>query len=246
MPRKLEPFLEHRRTQHGKWVWYFRRDRLSGTPRIRLPDLYGTSEFKAAYQAALAGGAVEAVTGKAVANSVKWLIDQYRASKAWAALGGATRKAREIVFRDLISKVGGEPVIQLNDTAIKRAMEARSLNMANLLLNALRVMFDWAVEEKHLNKNPAAAVKYLKAAKNPDPDAEEGLQTWTAEDCARFEAAFPIGTLQRFAYTLFRCTGLRVSDARRVGYQHVNKQDGMIQLRNQKTKARSCSSHDPA
>ena len=230
-------FLEHRRTQHGKWVWYFRRDRRPGTPRIRLPDLYGTPEFMAAYQAALAGGAVETVTGKAVANSIKWLIDKYRDCDSWKNLGGATRKARELIFRDLIGKRGDDPVIKLNEDAVKKYMKTKTLSMANTALNALRVMFDWAVAEKLLNKNPAAAIEYLKALKNPDPDAEEGHKTWTEEDCSRFEATYPLGTLERLAYTVFLYTGLRVSDACRVGYQHVNKQDGVIQIRNQKTGA---------
>ena len=53
MPRPHKPFVQHQVTRHGRKVWYFRRDR--SEPRIRLPDLYGSHEFEAAYLAGLAG-----------------------------------------------------------------------------------------------------------------------------------------------------------------------------------------------
>ena len=50
MPRPRPPFLSREVTRHGRPVWYVRR---SGK-RIRLRAEYGTAEFEAEYQAALA------------------------------------------------------------------------------------------------------------------------------------------------------------------------------------------------
>jgi hypothetical protein len=51
MPRPRPPYLSRERTRHGKSVWYVRLD----GKRIRLRAEYGTPEFDAEYQAALAG-----------------------------------------------------------------------------------------------------------------------------------------------------------------------------------------------
>jgi hypothetical protein len=53
MPRPHLPFVQRQVTRHGRRIWYFRRNR--SEPRVRLPDLYGSDEFMAAYRACLAG-----------------------------------------------------------------------------------------------------------------------------------------------------------------------------------------------
>ena len=53
MSRPRLPFVQRQVTRHGRRVWYFRRNR--SEPRVRLPDLYGSDEFTAAYRACLAG-----------------------------------------------------------------------------------------------------------------------------------------------------------------------------------------------
>ena len=60
-----------------------------------------------------------------------------------------------------------------------------------------------------------------------------GHPTWSDEDLAAFEAAYPHGTRQRLIYEVLLCTGLRVGDAARVGRQHVK--DGVLRLKTEKT-----------
>lgn len=234
--RKLEPFLEHRKTQHGKRVWYFRRDRDAGTPRIRLPDLYGTVEFREAYQAALAGLPI-GQPRQASRGKLKWLVDLYLASQAWKSLKPATRKARGIVLQRMV-EAGADADVEDAFTRenIVEEMGRTTVHMGNLLLNTLRVMGDWAVEAGHLVDNPATKVRYVKAPASDDPDAEEGHKTWSDDDCAQFERVFPLGTRERLAYSVLLFTGLRVGDAARLGRQHVQK-DGTLMIRNEKTGA---------
>jgi hypothetical protein len=52
MPRPRPPGLHREVTRHGKTVWYVRIDH---GPRIRIHAAFGTPEFQAEYQAALAG-----------------------------------------------------------------------------------------------------------------------------------------------------------------------------------------------
>src|SRR5258705_8039112 len=91
MPRRLPPFVECWRDRHGKLRTYFRKNR---GPRIPLPTAVGSTEFNAAYQAALAG--------QTVINRVRWeaakqgtigaLIVSYLRSPAYQGLRETTKK----------------------------------------------------------------------------------------------------------------------------------------------------------
>ena len=64
-------------------------------PVIRIRETYGTLEFDAAYQAALAGKAVvKKAASEVAAGTLKWLIDQCRDTAAWQQLSKATRRRR--------------------------------------------------------------------------------------------------------------------------------------------------------
>jgi hypothetical protein len=52
MPRPRPPHLHRQVSRHGKPIWYVR---IGKGPRIRIRNAFGTSEFDAEYQAAIAG-----------------------------------------------------------------------------------------------------------------------------------------------------------------------------------------------
>ena len=64
------------------------------------------------------------------------------------------------------------------------------------------------------------------------PNDADGFHTWSQEELDRFEARWPLGTRERLAFDLLLYTGLRRSDAVRVGLQHVR--DGVITIRTEK------------
>src|SRR5687767_8008719 len=105
VPRKLPPYLNRERTRHGTMAWYVRRNH---GPRIRLRAQYDTPEFWEEYRAALDGKRPE--PRKAKAQTLRWAIERYRASSAWAALSPATRKQRENIYRAVIATAGDEPL----------------------------------------------------------------------------------------------------------------------------------------
>src|SRR3546814_19795520 len=77
--------------------------------------------------------------------------------------------------------------------------------------------------------DPTIGIKFI----NAKPD---GWHTWTEDEVARFEAAHAPGTKARLAMTLMLCTGQRLSDAIKMGRQHV---DGdLISVAQQKTTTR--------
>lgn len=73
MARPRKPYIQREKTRHDKVVWYFRRGK---EQRNRLPGVYGSKEFNAAYDAALSGGVVEKKT-TAPRSTLRWLVDQY-------------------------------------------------------------------------------------------------------------------------------------------------------------------------
>ncbi|MGH6662102.1 MAG: tyrosine-type recombinase/integrase [Rhodospirillales bacterium] len=74
-------------------------------------------------------------------------------------------------------------------------------------------MFAWAIDAGKANTNPAIEVHYI-PSRNPD-----GWHTATVDEVRQFENRHPIGTKARLALSLFMFTGVRKSDAVRLGRQ---------------------------
>jgi hypothetical protein len=64
--RPRPPHLQRQVTQHGRAVWYVRIGR---GPRTRIRAPFGTAEFDAEYQAALAG---KPRTAKTTSTLARW------------------------------------------------------------------------------------------------------------------------------------------------------------------------------
>jgi hypothetical protein len=105
MPRPRPPHLHRETTRHGRTVWFVRIDH---GPRVRLRADYGSPEFSAEYQAAIASNTRKAVRGP-TDGTLAWAIGQYRGSSAWSTLSPATRQ-RENIFRKIIDTAGNEPL----------------------------------------------------------------------------------------------------------------------------------------
>jgi integrase len=238
MPRPRPPYIELQVTRHGRKVWYFRRSR--GEPRQRLPDLYGSEEFMAAYRACLAGQPL-AVAGRRQASrgTVKWLVDLYRLSRAWTHdLAPATRKARGHILDRIVEKVGSGDVEDLTKAEIVKNKEAKSEtpHQANLMLTTVHSMFVWAQGAGYVEDNPCDGIPYFKTKKRGFDIDADGIPSWSEEDIAQFGAYWPLGTPERLLFSVLLYTGLRIGDAAVLGRQHVQR-DGTLRIRNEKTGA---------
>lgn len=224
MPRK--PFLSHEKTRHGRWVWYFKRN----GKRVRLPDEYGTPEFKAAYERALTGSSASPEVPKPKTGSFKWLVGQYKRSAAFAALAPSTRRARDNMLERVLEdpKVADMPFGAISRANIKKGIDKRAAtpNAANNFLKTMAHLFKWAVEAEHMATNPVTGVS--KVAIKTD-----GFHSWTVEQVEQYRNHHQLGTKPRLAIDIMLFLGLRRSDAVVVGRQHMK--DGVISLRTQKT-----------
>jgi len=224
MPRPRPPYLLRETNRHGKTVWYVRK---GDGPRIRIRGEFGSMEFMAAYEAAVTGRPVPGKT-KAAAGSLRWLVDRYRDSTAWATLSPATRRQRENILRPILEKSGHQPFAKIKRTEIVAGRDRRRETPAQArhFLDTMRGLFRWALDADLVEEDPTDGVK-------APTTKGAGFPVWTDSDLDAFEKKWPLGTRQRLAYALLLYTGLRRGDAVRVGRQHVR--DGVLRIKTEKT-----------
>jgi integrase len=225
MPRPRPPHLHREITRHGTAVWYVRVNR---GRRTRIKADFGTPEFDIEYQAAVSG-APRPQKGKAAPGSLGWLIERYRETTAWMELSAATRRNRENHFKAVNKTAGNVPYRAITEAHILAGKERRAATPAQArnYLDAMRGLFRWAKDAKHVTVDPTAGVKNPKRKKGP------GFRRWTEADAEAYDRRWPVGTRERVWRDVLFYTGLRRGDAVRIGRQHVR--DGVATLRTEKS-----------
>jgi integrase len=204
--------------------------RVGKGPRTRIKADYGTPEFEAAYQTAIAGtpGPMPRAN-KPCAGTIAWAINLYRGSKAWNALAPATRRQRDNIFKGVTETTYAlEPLRDVTPVDIKKGCKRRESrpSSARHFLMTMRGLFQWALDEDLVVADPTAGLS-IKAAKT------DGHPMWTDVDIEAYERRWPIGTRERVAFDILLYTGLRRGDAVALGRPHVK--DGVIRLKTEKT-----------
>jgi integrase len=240
-PLKLR-YLVQEIDRHGKLRVYVRK---TGFPKVALRDPVGSPEFLAAYAAAviaLKSGKVPPRPKKTKAAepaTLGWLVREYAKSHDFGQLDARSQRVRLAILEQALSEPPhpGSPLVlrdmPLNAVTPKlikvlRDRKSATPGAANNRVRAFRVMFGWAVEAEHIPHNFATEVKTLRYAK-------QEFHTWTREEVKQFEARHSIGSKARLALALMLFTGVRRSDAVRLGPGHVK--DGWITFTTQKTGA---------
>jgi plasmid stabilization system protein ParE len=152
MPRPRPPSLHRQVTQHGRTVWYVR---VGKGPRVRIRAAYGSPEFSAEYQVAVAS-ARPCNTPSTSVGTLAWLIARYRESAAWAALSATTRRQREAIFLHVLESAGTKPFIRIDTATINAGLERRAgtPSAARHFLDSLRGVFRWALRAGHTKVDP--------------------------------------------------------------------------------------------
>ena len=226
MPRPRPPYLSRERTRHGKSVWYVRRE----GKRIRLRAEYGSPQFQAEYQTALAATVREtAVVSSANAGTLAWLIERYRETDAWRSLSPATRYKREQILRQVRKTAGDAEIGEITPATIREGRERRAQTpgQATHFLYTMRGLFRWALDAQMVNMDATVGIQ------NPPRKRGSGYRPWTEEDVDAYEKRWPIGTRQRVWLDVLLYTGLRRGDAVRLGRQHVR--EGTATIKTEKT-----------
>lgn len=210
----------------SKRYYFFRR----GQPLTRLPGELLSEEFMAEYNKCL-----EWVSPHIAAyeGSFEWLCDEYMKSPAFTSKAKATRDARKRVIISMMSeplergkpeKFGQERADRIGSIHIEilRDRKADNPNAGNERLKILSQVFKFAKTKP----NPVRDTERLRTPKG-------GHRTATDEDIAAYEAKHSSGP-PRLAMDILKHTGVRVSDLRLLGRQHVKS--GLISFVTVKTK----------
>jgi integrase len=202
---------------------YFRRP---GYPRVRLPGLPGSSEFNAAYQAALAGQPLRIGAGKVKPGSVAATIAAYYESVEWRSTAIGTQAQRRSVLERFRAAHGDKPIAMLPQEFIVVTLSSLPPFAARNWLKALRALLQFAVARKLRADDPTQGIRLPRVK-------SDGIYTWTEDDIAAFETKHPIGGKARLALSLLLYTAQRRGDVIKMGRQHVR--DDALHVRQQKT-----------
>jgi integrase len=210
----------------GAVFHYFRR---AGFMRVRLPGLPGSTEFMAAYQAAL-GSRPEpiGVAKRSKPGSVSAAIVSYYGSQSFRNLTGGTPAMRRAILERFRDQHGDKPIALMPKKFILALLDQMEPFAARNWLKAIRALMHHCVEYELIRENPTQGIK-LPTIKS------HGHHTWAEDEIAAFEAHHPIGSKARLAFALLLYTAQRRGDVIRMGRQHVR--DGVLRLRQQKTGA---------
>jgi integrase len=209
--------------RHGQVRHYFRRP---GHQRVPLPGLVGSPSFLAAYNMALAADRIPVGSDKHKAGSMAALGAAYLASVEFTSptsrpgvlpLDQVTQHRYRKIIEAIVAEHGHRLVADLKSDhveAILTAKAAHAPTQANHWRAALRKLMEFAVAKRWRRDDPTTGVKRV-------PYKIEGHARWTDTDVAAFERHFPLGTMPNLALRVMLHSGCRVSDASRLGPQHV-------------------------
>jgi len=227
LPRYIHGFTD----RTGIARHYFRRP---GFPRVALPGVPWSSEFMAAYEAAVAGQPVPIAGDRPRPGSLRALAISYFQSIDFLKLKPSTKAVRRNIIERLCRQtdrdgkpLGDKSAAGLHAPHIIKLMAARASTpeSANALRKSLRKLMQHAVSAGIRADDPTRDVKAIRVVTS-------GHHSWTEDEIEQFEARHGPGTKARLALALLLCTGQRRSDVVRMGRQHYR--DGRLSVVQQK------------
>jgi integrase len=184
-------------------TYYYHRKSMT-----RLPGEPGSAEFMAALLTLERKGELAAGPG-----TLGGVIERYRASPDFTDLAANTRRNRQWVF-DYLKPLAGMRLTDIDSAFLyevrDRAKAKHKRSFANLLINLVRLLFNWAIKRGLTEKNPALAVDKIRRPK----DAKIVNRPWRAEEL-EIVLARASGQI-RLAVAIAAYTGLRESNVVKV------------------------------
>ena len=213
--------------RHGKVRHYVRRP---GYKSVPLPGLVGSDEFMAAYGAAISATPTrpEIAATRTRAGSVNAMIVGYLGSAQFHNLAPLSQQQYRRILEGLRCEFGDRSIATLERRHVVTLLDSKAKTpvAARDLLRCMRLLVAYAISIGIRHDDPTAGVR----VKLPKSD---GFRTWTEDDIAAFETAYPIGTKPRLALALLLGTAVRCADVVRLGRGNVRA--GTLQMTQQKT-----------
>ncbi len=230
-PKYKRPKYLHVYTdRHGKNERiYFNRP---GQPKTAIRGPENSPEFWEDYLAAAANTPKPtegAGANKTVAGTINALIVQYYQSAGFTSKAAATQRNYKSILEPYRKEHADKRVATLQTHNIDKQLgetAAKSTAQAKNLRKRLSMLMRLAVKWGYRKDNPMLLVDRIQ-------HKSKGYQTWTDADIEKFRAFWADETPQRIAFEILLYTGVRRSDAVRIGRQHI--QGDFIVLTTQKS-----------
>lgn len=214
------------RKRRGRWSHYYRR----GGKEVSLgvhglhpsdPKVFAAyCAEHARYEQSPPG------TEKPRGGTFAWAVDLYQASPGWQTLSEGTRKSRSAILRRYLREQGDRPLSSITPDVIEAALYAKGGHAAVNEYKALKPVFAHAAKLRIIPANPMRKVEI-------DRPGTKGFPTASADEIARFQEHWPVGTTQRLIFDLALFTGAARADLARLGRNNIA--DGLLTFRRQKS-----------
>ncbi|OSJ32021.1 tyrosine-type recombinase/integrase [Bradyrhizobium japonicum] len=213
-PRYVNEYID----RHGKPRVYLRRP---GRAQVALPAPLYTPEFWTAYRAAMADEPTQEVR-RVRAGSIAAAVRGYYGSTEFKVLAETTKATYRGVLDRFVDKHGEGPIAGLQPKHINKLIDemADTPSAASNFRKRLKGLMDYAVSAGMRADNPVVVAKKVRLKTT-------GHRTWSEEDITKFRKHHEVGTPLRLAFEVLLHTGLRRSDAVRLGWQHLTS-DGFV------------------
>jgi integrase len=155
------------------------------------------------------------------AGTIGAAVQGYYRSTEFKALAKSTQDVYRNILNRFGDKHGDGPIAGIQAKHVNLIDEmADTPSAASNFRKRLKSVMDYAVSVGLRSDNPVVAAKRVRLKTT-------GHRTWTEEDIAAFRGRWPVGTPLRLAMELLLHTGLRRSDAVRLGWKHLTE-DGFV------------------
>ncbi|HLP70438.1 MAG TPA: tyrosine-type recombinase/integrase [Rhizobium sp.] len=212
-------------------VIYRVRPKGNHSKRIQLYARPGDSDFTRQYALARAGVKPEPLkkaSDEAMPETIGWLVHAYLEYLEKKVAAGTTsaktlKKKRNLLQRllkhsDKKALIPREKLIEMQDEM------AATPAQADAFIEAVAVMYDWAIERKKVKENPARGIKGVY-------EKGDGATPWKAADVRKFFTTHKRGTKPHVAMSILLWTGCRIEDLTVLGRQHECVIDGVDAIR---------------
>jgi integrase len=205
--------------RHGKQRIYLRKP---GEKRVPLPGPLYSHEFWKAYHAAFTAQPSAKLERNPDGGVSAAIIGYYRSAE-YKHLAESTRANYRRILERFRAEHGTKPLAGLQTKHINAIIDkmADRPAAANGLRKRLHTVMEYAIGAGLLDVNPIRRAKHVRYV-------AKSYRSWTEADIDAYRKRWTPETPQRLGLEIFLHTGLRRSDAVRLGWQHIS--DGWITI----------------
>lgn len=203
----------------ARLYWRFEK----GDFRTNLPGPHGSSDFEAAYEAALEQ--VKLPKTRAKTDTIGWLIERFLSSVRYKDSSPIRKETLRYQFDWLREQAGDLPFARMEVGHVEALMAKKEgPTAANTVKKNLSMLYNFAAaNENYKGINPAKFAYRYKENKS-------GYHTWTEAEVQRFMERHVPGTKARLAILIAMNTGMARQDLCAAGRHMVRVKNGKLRI----------------